>query len=364
MDKLLDLYTDYLQVSLGQATATGLSNMTDNQVSHDQVTRMLAKSEFTNKALWKHVKPLVRQHENENGCLIFDDSIIHKPYTDENDVVCWHYDHTQGRSVKGINLLTAFYHTQSKELPLRIPISFEVIEKYKCCDIKTKKEIRKSSVTKNELMRNMITQAIKNGVKFRFVLADSWFSSSETMKFIHEQKKHFIFDIKSNRLTIIGNRNNGHWQRIDELPLQPHTPTKVWLKDVEMELLLIKQVFTNKDGSVGVRYLASNDLSLTSDDFKNIYHKRWSVEEYHKSLKQNSCVTKSPTRTVTTQYNHIFASIMSYIKFERYKFSTKLNHFALKSKLYINAAKAAFAELAQIKLQHGIFENSNFAATA
>ncbi|MBY0380214.1 MAG: hypothetical protein K2P99_07435 [Burkholderiales bacterium] len=92
----------------------------------------------------------------------------------------------------------------------------------------------------------------------------------------------------------------------------------------------------------GVRYLASNNLNLTSDEFTNIYKKRWSVEEYHKSFKQNTGMTKSPTKTVKTQCTHIFASIISYIKLERYKFSTMLNHFALKSKLHINVAKTAF----------------------
>ena len=134
------------------------------------------------------------------------------------------------------------------------------------------------------------------------------------------------------------------------------------LKDVELPILLIKQVFTNKDGSTGVRYLATNNLSLSSDDFTNTYKKRWSVEEYHKSFKQNTCMTKSPTRTVKTQCAHIFASIVSYTKLERYKFSTKLNHFALKSKLFLNAAKAAFKELEEIKLQHAKFESSAYAA--
>jgi hypothetical protein len=67
-------------------------------------------------------------------------------------------------------------------------------------------------------------------------------------------------------------------------------------------------------------------------------------------------MTKSPTLTVKTQSTHIFASIVSYIKLERYKFSTKLNHFALKSNLNINADKAAFKELELIKLQHAKFE--------
>jgi hypothetical protein len=43
MDKsLLDLYTDYLISSFGQTSATGLSQLLDGEVSHDQVTRFLA----------------------------------------------------------------------------------------------------------------------------------------------------------------------------------------------------------------------------------------------------------------------------------------------------------------------------------
>ena len=362
MINIFDLYTDYLQVSLGQATATGLSKIVDNAVSHDQITRMLTNNASDSKALWLNVKSLVRQHESTEGCLIFDDSILHKPHTDENDIVCWHYDHATGRSVKGINLLTTFYYTQTGEQPLKVPIAFDIIAKYGYCDLKSKKEQRKSVVTKNEQMRSQITTAIKNAVKFSYVLADSWYSSGENMKFIHDKKKYFIFDLKSNRLAIIGDRNKANWQNINQLDLQAFTPAKVWLKDVELPILLIKQVFTNKDGSTGVRYLATNNLNLSSDDFTNTYKKRWSVEEYHKSFKQNTCMTKSPTRTVKTQCAHIFASIVSYIKLERYKFSIKLNHFALKSKLFLNAAKAAFKELEEIKLQHAKFESLAHAA--
>ncbi len=176
------------------------------------------------------------------------------------------------------------------------------------------------------------------------------------MKFIHQRKKYFIFDLKSNRLATLGDRNKPNWKNINQLDLQANTPTKVWLKDVELPILLYKQVFKNKDESTGVRYLATNNLNLSSDDFIDLYKKRWSVEEYHKSFKQNTSMAKSPTRTVKTQCTHIFASIVSYVKLERYKFSTKLNHFALKSKLYLNAAKAAFKELELIKAQHANFE--------
>jgi hypothetical protein len=73
------------------------------------------------------------------------------------------------------------------------------------------------------------------------------------------------------------------------------------------------------------------------------------VEEYHKSLKQNALLAKSPTRTVTTQRNHVFASLLAYVKLEKLKFAHKLNHFALKAKIDWAASKAAWSELKKIK---------------
>ncbi|QHS32383.1 hypothetical protein [Piscirickettsia salmonis] len=53
------------------------------------------------------LKKHVRQYEEEvGGVLSLDDTVEEKPYTDENDVVCWHYSHSKSAHVKGINILT------------------------------------------------------------------------------------------------------------------------------------------------------------------------------------------------------------------------------------------------------------------
>jgi hypothetical protein len=157
--------------------------------------------------------------------------------------------------------------------------------------------------------------------------------------------------MKANRMVALTekDRNAGRWTRINEIDIPDNTPLKVWLKDLEFPIHLTKQVFTNKNQSTGVRFLVSNDFSLSDDDFTTLYKKRWSVEEYHKSLKQNAGIAKSPTRRLITQCNHIFASIMAYVKLEKIKFSSKLNHFAMKSKIYLAALKAAFKELIAVK---------------
>ena len=112
--------------------------------------------------------------------------------------------------------------------------------------------------------------------------------------------------------------------------------------------MLVKQVFANEDGSSGVVYLVTSDTTLTYDGLTPLYRKRWNVEPYHKSLKQNASLERSPTHTVTTQTNHFFAALCGYIKLELLKGETKLTHFALKSKLYTQAVRVAFDALRQM----------------
>jgi hypothetical protein len=79
--KMLDLYSDYLLCSSKQTTATGLAALTDGAVNHDQITRFLAGGELNEKDLWLQTKKLIRQYEQEDGCLIFDDAIVEKTET-------------------------------------------------------------------------------------------------------------------------------------------------------------------------------------------------------------------------------------------------------------------------------------------
>ena len=122
------------------------------------------------------------------------------------------------------------------------------------------------------------------------------------------------------------------------------------MEQVEFPLLLLKQVFKNEDGSEGVLYLVSSDVTLDHERLTTIYQRRWKVEEYHKSLKSNASLAKSPTKTIRTQSNHVFASIYAFVKLERLKLATKMNHFALRSRMYLIAVQAAFQELQSLRL--------------
>lgn len=346
--KVLDLYSDYLISAFGQTTATGLSALLNGEISHDQVQRSLAGEEQGSSDLWRVAKPHVRKIESEDGVMIVDDSIEEKPYTDENEIICWHYDHSQQRNVKGINFVTSLYHSQGVSLP----VGFELVRKTESyIDPKTGKEKRRSNRTKNEMYRDLMQQAVKNQIPFKYALNDIWFASAENMVFVKTTlKKEFVMPLKANRKVAmsVDAKHEGRYQSVDTLELEPMKPVTVYLEGVDFALLLVKQVFTNGDGSTGILYLVTSDTTLDGNGITAIYQKRWNVEPYHKSLKQNASLEKSPTQTVATQTNHFFAALCGYIKLELLKGNTKLNHFALKSKLYLSAIQSAYATLRQL----------------
>jgi len=218
IEELVDLYTDYLISTSNQATATQLSKVLDGAISHDKFTRMLKEGAFDAKYLWKKVKKIVREIESEDGCLIIDDTIIEKAYTDENEIVCWHYDHTQGKSVKGFNLINLLYHSND----ISIPVGFEVVKKTELFIDKEGKQKRKAKKTKNEIMRELLQSAIINRIPFRFVLMDSWFAAKENFEYIAKKKKHFIAALKSNRLFAksLKDKHQGKFIKVEDIELK------------------------------------------------------------------------------------------------------------------------------------------------
>jgi len=356
MNKILDLYTDYLMTTTGKATCTNLSNVLDNSYSHDEFSRMLKQSNFDSKFLWQESKVYVKELSNSKSLniLVLDDCIQEKMWSDESDLICWHFDHSKQRSVKGVNFISSLLVCDE----VSIPVGVEFIRK----DIivtnpKTCKQQRKSSKTKNELFKDLVSSANER-MPIDYVVADSWYSSADNMKTLHS-KEHlkFVMAIKSNRKIALSKEAKfaGQYLGIESLELEGN-PKEIWLKELDFPLLLVKQIFKNGDGEVGVIYLVTNDLNLDVTQITTIYKKRWKVEEYHKSLKQNNAFAKSPTHTIKTQTNHFIASIIAFLKYEILKLKHQQNHFALKSKIIIAANKAALTTLRDLS------ENRKYAA--
>jgi hypothetical protein len=243
MHATLDIYTDYLICQNNYATSTGLSDLLCGAMSHDKFTRFLNGTALGSQDLWLYIKPEIRKNEKQSGgILILDDSIEEKPYTDENEIMCWHYSHSKGTHVKGVNILSCLVRYGD----ISLPIGYEIVHKdIMFCDIKSRKVKKKASLTKNEHFRNLIKQSHNNKVLFDYVLADNWFGAKDNLEYIHNLQKHFIIGIKSNRTIALSQNEKmgGQFKQVSSLDLQDGQSIKVWLKGLEFPVALIKKVF-------------------------------------------------------------------------------------------------------------------------
>ena len=345
---LTDYYTDFLTVCPGQASATFMSQVLEGAISHDQVTRLLNSGKINSAALWKMVKPLCHELGSNNGVLVIDDSLQPKPHSRINDMVCWHYDHTKGRTLKSINFLSAIYHTQGAS----IPVGIEFVIKNELYTHKKGKEKRRSRVSKHKQFRDLVSEAAWK-MPVSYVLADTWYCCAENMNHIVNQcSTHFIMGCKENRNVALSleDKKAGKYQSIKEVAPEGCVRT-VWFEKLDFPVLITRQVFKHEDGSCGILYLVSSDLKLDAARISAIYQRRWKAEEFYRSIKCNTGLGSSPAWEVTPRKSHLIASVMAFTKLEVLKERYHKNHYAIKNQLFRLAAKAAWKNLCQLQLR-------------
>ncbi|MRN51395.1 transposase, partial [Brucella sp. 10RB9214] len=333
--ELANLYTEYLLCQNSQASATECSSMLDELVKHDSFSRMLKVGSYESKYVWLKGKGILKTYKDKPKILSIDNTISPKSDSKVNEVVNWFYDHSVGRAVKGINLISALIHVGDANIPVGFEVQTKenfVVEKDKAGRERLK---RKARYTINELARKLVLKIIKNFSSFDYVVADRYFASKDNLRFFNKHKLSYVIGIANNRLVAKSKANAlaGNYCRLDELGLLENETIKIYLKDIKYSLVVTRQVFKNGDNSTGEIYLITNDLNLESNHIKDIYQKRWNIEVYHRSIKQNASLAKSPTSIAVTQLNHIGLSIGAYCELEKLKLVSNKNHYALKRKM-------------------------------
>lgn len=355
MKALSEIYINYLISSFGKIEMTKLSEILGENYSHDMFTKKLLLNDEieTDKALWKYVKPILRKYENEkDGCLLIDDTLLAKPYSKTNEVVCWHYDHTIHQNSKGIMMLN-FHYTDASGISL--PVGYEIVTKTEeVYDKKKKKIVKKSMFSKNEIMRDKLEILhCYNELKYRYVLFDKWFASVENLVFINEVlEKKFVCPLKKNRKVALNeeDKNNGKYVSIADVDTGDCSSRLVYIEGYKNPLKVTKQVSKDGDDDESIYlYLVTNDIDLSTNKILEIYKRRWKIEEYHKSLKQNLKIEHSPTKVETSQLNHVFLCTCGFIRLEQLRLNYNMNHFSIKEKIYIQALNTAYQEVDKLK---------------
>jgi hypothetical protein len=303
----LDLYSEFLIATQKQYSCTELENVSpDDQMAHDCINRWLNDSEYTPDMLWGSVEKGI---EKDCGYLVFDDTLVDKSFSEKIELVKWQWSGRDHRIKKGIGLITALWVNMDGPT---LPVDYRVYQK----DIDGK--------TKNDHFREMLDNADQQRcLKPIYVLMDSWYSSKENLKAVHDKEWFFITELRSNRKV---SERKGDWCRLDELGLEEKQVKKVWLKGFGL-VMICKHVV--KNGTV--RYMASNNLKLERySDFRVHADMRWKIETMHRDLKQACGLAKCYMRKAKAQMNHIFSVFIAWIKMQFRRLETGLTVYQQK----------------------------------
>jgi hypothetical protein len=253
-----------------------------------------------------------------------DDSILDKPYSDPSKAVFidyfWSGKHHD--IVKGINIISLFYtdiHGTS------VPINYRIYNK----------SVNK---TKNDYFREMLTEVMSWGVLPGWVTGDGWYSSLENLKFIRGKKLNFMFGVESNRII---STDRGKYIQIQKFegwsPDDMHT---VYLKDYGM-VKACRQLYKNV-----YRYYVmstaelSNLESVTKIDFDRLHDAHWSVERFHRAIKQVCNIERFQVRNENPIKNHIFCALKAFVKLELMRCNEIISHwYEIRRDLYLDVIR-------------------------
>ena len=108
-EKKHSLFSDYCQfllASFSNFTQTYFADHTEKW-SHDQLNRLLRQERIPARQLWESVKNDIEF--DEDGYLLFDDTVLPKPYAKAIESVRRQWSGSEKRVIQGIGIVTCVY---------------------------------------------------------------------------------------------------------------------------------------------------------------------------------------------------------------------------------------------------------------
>lgn len=287
-----------------------------NSPAHDALRRLLHGLEPSPEQLWEEVKahmPL------KSGVLVIDASTLDKPYAKKMELVSRHGSGKHHAVVKGIHLISLLWTDGDSHLP---------------CDYRLYDKAH-DALTKNDHFLAMLKTARERGFQPDGVVFDSGYASSNNLKRIRDYGWIWLTQLKANRLVSQDDQGKVPIRRLalDEAGAIVHLKGYGGVK--------VFRVVT-PDGDT--QHWATNNLQMTELQRLSLAERAWTIEEYHRGLKQFCRIERCQARAAKAQRNHIGLALRAFLRLERYSFKTGYSWFELKTRLVREAVRAYLAQ--------------------
>ncbi len=296
------------------------------RAAHDALTRLLQRLDPDPAPLWDEARQHVLLHD---GLLIVDDTTLDKPFAQQIQLVHRHWSGTHHRVVAGINLVTLLWSDGADAIPCDYRLYDKPVD----------------GVTKNEHVRAMLQTATDRGLHPRVVAFDSWYSSLENLKLVHSFGWHWLTRLKRNRQVNPDGRGN---RALSACAISAEG-TVVHLKGYGMI-----QVFRIDTPDGDTEYWATDVLTMTPQQREAEAGNVWTIESYHRGLKQFCGVERCQARSARAQRNHIGWAVRAFLRLEHHRimtgtswFETKMGIIRSALQLYLSQTSPILVGLAQ-----------------
>ena len=177
------------------------------------------------------------------------------------------------------------------------------------------------------------------------VAFDSWYSSLENLKTIRSFDWHWLTRLAGNRhVNPDGTGNRG----LQECAISADG-TVVHLKGYGMI-----QVFRIDAPDGDTEYWATSELTMQPVEREQVAGQVWTIETYHRGLKQFCGVERCQARSGRAQRNHIGWAIRAFLRLEHHRIRTGTSWFEAKMgiirsalQLYLSQTSSILVGLAQ-----------------
>ena len=260
----------------------------------------------------REVEPPV---DEARGVLVIDDSTLDKLYAKATEPVHRHWSGKHKSVVRGINLISLIWADGDRTLPTDYRVYDKPVD----------------GLTKNDHFLAMLDAAKDRGFRPHAVLFDSWYSGLANLKRVRDHGWIFLTQLKVNRQVDLDRRG---YQAVGVLPIAA-AGTVVHLKGFG-SIRVFKAV--SRDGDV--EYWATNDLAMDELRRLGLAERCWSIEEYHRALKQCCNVERCQARSSRAQRNHIGMAIRAFARLSWHFYTTGVSWYETKTAIVREAIRA------------------------
>lgn len=291
----MDTYTLFLLAESKYPGCTRLAEIMEG-LSHDSVNRFLMREQYKPKDLFDEIKLKINL---VGGILSGDDTVIDKPHSNPKiiELIGYYYSGRHHRAVKGIQLITLYYTDVSG---ISVPVNYRIYNKQE----------RK---TKNDYLREMITEVLNWGIKPKAVTTDAWYSSQSNLKLLKNKQLGFLTGVAKNRSCSVDGKI---FTQVQNLKI-PENGLIVHLKNFG-QVKVFQRNFKNETSRYYVMYTPEEDAlsTISRIEFKELHSIHWGIECYHRAIKQVCGIGRFMVRTTEAIRTHFFSAIRAFIQLE------------------------------------------------